>query len=136
MTVVALVLRTALGMLLVYAGALKLGDASTFADDIANYRLLPQLAPLLAITLPAIEIVCGLALIVTRGAWRAGAALVATLLMAMFTVAVSAAWSRGIDVRCGCFGTGGGPIDGLTVARDVAFVSWAIVVGWLERPVS
>ena len=133
MKALGLALRIGLGALLVYAGALKLGAPATFADDIANYHLLPVLAPLLAATLPAVEIVCGLALVLLPARWRTGAALLAVVLMAMFTVAVGSAWLRGIDVRCGCFGTGGGPVDGLTVARDALFVLWALAVLLLAR---
>jgi len=129
------VVRVALGALFVYAGFMKLGDVSGFIDEIANYRLLPVLAPLLGNTLPTIEVVAGLALVTARGPWRDAAALLVTALMAVFTLAVTSAWLRGIDVRCGCFGTGGGPIGLLTVARDGALlaVSVTTLIGCLRE---
>jgi hypothetical protein len=82
----------------------------------------------LGATLPMIEIVAGLLLAIGPALWRAGAALLLLLLLLAFTAAVSTAWLRGIDVACGCFGKGGGFVDGLTVLRDLGFVAWAVVV--------
>ena len=45
---------------LIYAGAMKLLDPSGFAEEIANYRFLPELAPLLAIILPPTELALAL----------------------------------------------------------------------------
>jgi hypothetical protein len=121
-------LRFGLAALFVYAGAVKLGDPATFAEEIANYRLVPQLAPWLAAVLPMMELATGVTLALAPALWRSAAAILALALLTVFTIAVTAAWFRGIDVRCGCFGKGGGPIDGWTVARDVLFVMWAAVV--------
>jgi hypothetical protein len=131
--IVALALRLGLAALFLWAGGTKLIDPSAFAEEIANYHLVPSLAPWLAATLPTMEVVTGLALAVAPNPWRGGAALLSLLLLSMFTIAVGAAWTRGIDVRCGCFGKGGGPIDGLTVVRDLAFVAWAALVLRLSR---
>ena len=126
--VVFLVLRVLIGALFVYAGAEKLADVSGFVEEVANYRLLPQLAPLLGTVLPAVEVVAGLMLAVGPKTWRAPAALVVLILLVMFTVAVTSAWLRHIDVSCGCFGKGGGPVNGVTVLRDLILLAWAAVV--------
>ena len=68
MSRLVLLLKLVVGAILVYAGALKLVDTQAFATDIANYRVLASLAPWLAVTLPAIEIVAGLTLIVMPAA--------------------------------------------------------------------
>jgi putative oxidoreductase len=96
-------LRLGLGALFVVAGVLKLRDPTAFATEIANYRWLAQLAPVGAATLPAIEVLLGGLLIV-------------------FTAAIAQAVARGINVDCGCFGGGGGPVTGWTVVRDVALL--------------
>jgi putative oxidoreductase len=121
-------LRIGLGALFVWAGVMKLRDPSAFIDEVGNYRLLPALAPLLGTTLPTIEISAGLALVLSRGTWRSAAALLVVAMMVVFTIAVGSAWLRGIDVRCGCFGTGGGPIGPLTVARDVGLLAASLIV--------
>ncbi len=133
MKLLRLLLRLGIAAVLVYAGAMKLIDTRSFAEEIGNYRLLPSLAPLLAVTLPTVEVVAGLALAFGRGALRQGAALLVLGLLAMFTLAVASARIRGIDVRCGCFGTGGGPVTTLVVLRDALFVLWAALVFRLER---
>lgn len=126
-------LRLGLGGLLVYAGAIKAADPTQFAVEITNYRFLPWLAPWLAVTLPAVEIALGMALIAAPLAWRRAAALGTAGLMAVFTVAVAQVMARGIDVECGCFGSGTGPVTMLTVARDVALLAAAAALLSISR---
>jgi uncharacterized membrane protein YphA (DoxX/SURF4 family) len=128
MRAIGIVLRVGLAALLVWAGVAKLLDPKSFSEEVANYRLYSQLAPALATMLPSIEITTGLALVLSPRLWQKAAALLALVLLVVFTGAVASAWLRGIDVRCGCFGTGGGPITGWTVLRDVGFVTWATLV--------
>jgi putative oxidoreductase len=133
MQTVAFLLRIVLGGLLVAAGALKLGDPTAFANEITNYRFLPSLAPWLAATLPMVEIALGLLLVAAPIGWRRAAALATAGLMAVFTVAVTQVVVRGINVDCGCFGGGSGPVTGLTIARDLALLATAAAILWLER---
>lgn len=122
-----LALRLGLGGLFLWAAAGKIADPRGFARDIANYRLLPDAAaPALAALLPFVE--AGLGLAVVLGLWTRAAALGLAGLMAVFTVAVGAAFARGIDVACGCFGGGGAPIGWLTIARDLALLALAIAL--------
>jgi uncharacterized membrane protein YphA (DoxX/SURF4 family) len=126
----ALVLRLGLGGLLVVAGALKLRAPVAFATEIANYQLLPALAPYLAAVLPVVELVIGGALVLAPRAWRRAAALGALALLAAFTVAVGSAFFRRINIDCGCFGTGGGPITGLTLARNAVLMAVAAMLSF------
>lgn len=128
----ALLLRLGLGGLFLVAGALKLGDPAAFAQEIANYQLWPGLAPLLAATLPAVEIVAALVLLAGPVAWRRAAALVLALLSAMFTIAVGTAAARGLDISCACFGQASGAVSWLTVLRNLALLAAAVLVLWLE----
>jgi uncharacterized membrane protein YphA (DoxX/SURF4 family) len=123
-----LALRLGLGALFLVAGALKLRDPYAFALEIANYQLLPGLAPWLAATLPAVELVIGLALVAGPRPWARAGALAATLLLVLFTVAVASAVARGVNISCGCFGGDSGPVTWLTVLRDVALVAAALWV--------
>ena len=111
-------LRLAIGSLLVAAGALKLRDPAGFAVEIANYQLFPALSPYLAATLPAVELVLGLGLLVFPLAWRRAAACGAAILLVSFTVAVTSAYVRDINIACGCFGGGGDAIGPLTLVRN------------------
>ena len=118
-------LRWGLGALLVVAGALKLRDPGAFATEIANYQLLPALAPILAAALPLAEVLIGAALLLAPAGWRRPAALAAAALFVMFFLAVATAFARGINTECGCFGTGGGPITALTVLRNIVLIGAA-----------
>jgi putative oxidoreductase len=115
-------LRLALGGLFVVTGALKLVDPTAFAVEIHNYQLFPALAPVLAATLPAVELLLGAALLAGPRPWLRAGALASVGLMAVFTVAVASAVVRGINISCGCFGAGSGPVTLLTVLRDVALL--------------
>ena len=127
-------LQLALAALLGVAGALKLADPAAFAGEIANYRLLPSLAPYLAVTLPTVEIAIALALLVPAASWRRAAALAAFALLAVFTVAVTQVVVRGLNVSCGCFGGNSGPVTLATVARDLALLAAAAALLALGRP--
>ncbi len=128
-----LLLRLGLGGLFLWAAAGKIADPHTFARDIANYRLVPDtLAPAMAALLPFVEVGLGFALVL--GLWTRAAAIGIAGLMGVFTVAVGAAFARGIDVACGCFGGGSTPIGWLTIARDVALLAAAIALVVLSPP--
>jgi uncharacterized membrane protein YphA (DoxX/SURF4 family) len=99
--------QLAIAVVFLAAALGKIGEAGPFARQIHYYRLLPiGLENLLAITLPWIELVAALALIVGYRA-RAGAVICAGL-MGLFVFVVASAVARGIDIECGCFGTSDG----------------------------
>jgi len=124
--VLANVVRAVLGGLFVLAGVLKLQSGGQFAIEIANYQLFPSLAPYLAVALPPIEVLAGVALVIPG--WRRAGALCITGLLVMFTVAVTTVRLRGINVDCGCFGGDSGPITWWTVARDVLLLALAALL--------
>jgi uncharacterized membrane protein YphA (DoxX/SURF4 family) len=118
--------RVALGALFLWAAATKLPDMSAFAQDVANYRVLPgALVPFVAASVVGIEIVAGLAL-VTGIAARPAAAVISGLLIA-FIAFLAQALLRGIDLRCGCFG-GDEAASWWTVARDAVMLAAALLV--------
>ena len=123
--------RVVLGALFLWAAATKVPDLAAFAQDVANYRLLPPAAvPYVAAALVGIEILVGLAL-VTGYAARAGGLVAAGMLVA-FVAGLSQALLRGIDLRCGCFGGEDAATWG-TVVRDLAMLVPAVVVTWRGR---
>jgi hypothetical protein len=79
--------------------------------------------------MPMIEVTLGAALIVAPAAWRRGAALATAGLLVVFTVAVTQAVVRGINVDCGCFGgAASGPVSGWTIARDLALLAASVAL--------
>jgi len=114
-----LVLRLCVGGVLCWAGGSKLTAVASFAESIANYRILPaQANQLLAAVIPWWEVVAGLLLVF--GVWVRPAAMLAVAMFSLFGLAVSSALARGLDIDCGCFGTAaGGRVGVLTLFVDL-----------------
>jgi len=100
---IRVVVAFVMGGLFVYTGAVKMMQPDTFLGDIESYRMMPySLAWMVAFYLPLLEILCGLGLFWSKT--RQASALVLLGLMLAFIVAIAAAWLRGLDISCGCFG--------------------------------
>jgi len=125
-----LVLRVFLGGFYLIAGGLKVTDPGKFAQAVGNYRLLPhEMINLVAITLPWIEVVAGLFLIL--GIWRVASAWLINLMTLVFIGAIASAVARGLNVECGCFGTVGGRRVGLTaIVEDVFLLACGLWLVW------
>jgi len=97
--------RLILGVLFLYAGIEKIIHTEVFAITIQNYQLIPvSYTNLIAIVLPWLEFYCGLLLLL---GWRHQmAAFWVTLMNIVFLIGLSSAYVRGLDIDCGCFGTG------------------------------
>lgn len=128
------VARIALGLVFVVAGLAKIVNLGAFADQVHNFRILPvALENLAAMTLPWIEVVAGLALLLGLRA-RSGAVL-AAVLMAVFTVAVAQAMARGLDFECGCFGTADSTRVGLEkLLQNLGLTALALVASLRVSP--
>jgi hypothetical protein len=70
-----------------------------------------------------VEIAAGAAVVAGPRVWVRAGALASGGLMTVFTIAVLSAVVRGINISCGCFGSGSGPITWVTVLRDVALLA-------------
>ena len=123
------------GLIFLAAALPKIADLTAFAGSIHNFHLEP-LVPiaatnLLAVAIPWIELVAGLAL-VTGVRPRAGA-LVYTVLLAAFTAGVVAAMARGLSFECGCFGKAGAATIGVKkLAENLAMLALGFVAS-VER---
>jgi putative oxidoreductase len=137
--VLAFLCRLGLAAVLLYAAWPKLQDPGDFAKAIWNYRVsLPVIGlnyvNLMALFLPALELVLGLVLIV--GMWRRGASLLTAAFMVVFIAAISSAMARGLNIDCGCFGTSKVGVAiahkvGLRrLSEDVGFLLMSGVVFW------
>lgn len=131
---IPLIVRVALGLLFLAAGALKVGHASDLAATITAFGLgLPGvLVAVIAIALPFFELLLGAYLI---GGWLLPAAsLTAAALLAAFTLVVASVVARGLAVSCGCFGAADtAPATWWTVARDALFLIPAAYLAWWSR---
>ena len=100
-----LIFRMVLGLVFVYASLDKIANPQDLAKIIYNYKILPSfLVNIFAITLPWIELICGLFLI--GGIFVESSSLVIFFLLIIFIMGTSInVFIRGIDINCGCFTT-------------------------------
>jgi putative oxidoreductase len=130
-SVIEWILRVGLAAVFIYAGIAKVRDTEAFFWDIHHFELTnPDVSLILAVSLPWIEIVAGLALIFGR--LYIGATAICGVLSAIFLGAISSAWYRGLDITCGCFGRE----DNATnfpkhIAINVAMVLASLALSWL-----
>jgi hypothetical protein len=117
--------RLGLGILFVYAGAVKLWDVHAFGVVIARYHLVPEFLLLpAAMGLPLLEVMAGLGLVCeVRGSL--------TLISALLVMFAGVLWFgvlQGLDIDCGCFAPQDlAEHDGLRQAlyRDLALLALA-----------
>lgn len=140
-----LLARAVIAAVFVYAAVGKMSDVRGFAEDIANYQMLPDASiTFVALTLPLLELFIGLALV--SGVGARGASLLAVGLLLAFSGAMVQALARGIDLECGCFGeAAAASVDTWTVARNMVLAAiaaaplalgitpWPRLVGALRR---
>jgi uncharacterized membrane protein YphA (DoxX/SURF4 family) len=116
-----------LGLLFLVASLAKIVDVTSLASQVHNFRLVPLWSEhLVAMTLPWIELMAGLALVLgiraRAGAWVAGALLLA------FTFGIVLAMARGLNFECGCFGTADGTRVGWTkLGENLGMLALAVV---------
>lgn len=114
--------QIATGILFLAASLAKLGDVAAFAQQLHNYRAVPIWSEnLFAMAIPWIEMMAGLSLVF--GIRPRAGAVVAIVLLGVFTLAVAVAWARGLDFECGCFGKASASRIGLKkLAENAAYL--------------
>lgn len=131
---IGLLARLILGVVLIVAGGLKVTSPAASARAVRAFQILPyDFAGYVGYALPVVEILVGLLLV--AGLLTRASAVVGGLLMLAFLIGVISAWTRGLNIDCGCFG-GGGTIDAsqtqylADVLRDTgltACAAWLVV---------
>ena len=131
---VGLLARLVLGITLLVAGGMKVGNPRGAARAVQGYEVMPfDLAAYVGYALPWIEIIIGVLLVL--GLFTRINAVLGTLLMVAFVIGIGQAWARGLTIDCGCFG-GGGEVSaaetkyGQEIARDLFFAlcgAWLVV---------
>ncbi len=124
--------RLLLGLVFLVAAYEKILQPLDFAQTVDNYQLVPSWAVnAVALILPWLEALVGVCLV--AGFWLPGALSLATALLGVFLGAVVFNLVRGLDVDCGCFGSGGS--SGMSsmkvsVARDAVLFIISAVTTW------
>ena len=132
-----LVARLVTGGVWIVAGALKLPDPAASVRAVRAYDLLPEaIVPTVGHLLPVLEVVIGVCLVL--GLLTRAAAVISALLFLAFIVGIASAWSRGLQIECGCFGGGGFSADATDdypweIARDVGLLVLSLWLVWRPR---
>ena len=134
--------QIALGVLFVAAALPKIVDPPSFAHMVYNYRIVPgQFVNLMALIMPWIELLCGLALIL--GVWKEAARTIIGLMLAVFILAIGINLARGNAIDCGCFDPTPVPktraqrLEDMTfvIYRDLGMLLMVAQLWWAERRV-
>jgi uncharacterized membrane protein YphA (DoxX/SURF4 family) len=146
----SLLVRLGLAGILGYAGWLKVGDLAASGRAVNAYEIMSyDLAMVVGAVQPFLELAVAALLLVGLATRLAG--WVSAIMMVAFISGIASAWSRGLNIDCGCFSKGGQLAPGEVpnylpeILRDVAFLAMAIFLiiypvsrysldGWLNRP--
>ncbi|MFN0126208.1 MAG: DoxX family protein [Verrucomicrobiales bacterium] len=128
--VVTLLSRLIVAAVFIYAGVLKALDPQEFLLDVRSFQVLGDpWAAVMAVGLPWLEIVGGIALVL--GGWSRSACLVLGGLLLVFAGAFLQAWARGVDVTCGCFGKTENKTDfAQSLTIDAVLLALTALVWW------
>jgi putative oxidoreductase len=120
---IELAARWILGLTFIYASLHKILSPADFAKIVYGYNIFPEIfINLIAIIIPFLELVTGLALII--GLYPRSAAITINGLLLAFIVVLSINLIRGHEFDCGCFSAGeGGHTESpeMTIVRDIIY---------------
>lgn len=105
----------------------KFRRPAAFRDSVGVYPFVPKPAvAAVAVIVPVVELVIAFALLLA--ATRAIALYAASAMLAVYCVAVAAAWKMGAGGEdCGCSGEEGVPIGGWLLVRNVGLLAFSLV---------
>lgn len=134
--------RLGLAAVWLLAGGSKVDDLAASGRAVNAYQLLPyDVATVVGAALPFVELALGVLLLLGL-ATRLTAGVSAALLV-VFIAGIASAWSRGLAIDCGCFGSGGQLETGQApsylpeILRDLGFLALAgFLLIWPRTPVS
>jgi putative oxidoreductase len=99
--ILSLAARLILGIVFLFFAVGKITDPESFAKSIANYGIMPNFTiNLMALTLPWMELLCGVFLI--AGIRLRSSSLICGGLLIIFIIAVVVAMVEGLNINCGC----------------------------------
>ena len=115
------------------AAVLKIVDPADFMRAILRYQVFPPvLAWVAALWVPWLEVAAALGLFFRS--WRQAAAGLIILMLIGFEVLLASAAMRGLDIDCGCLGSGVELSVQLALLRNLGLLLLAIILIILERP--
>ncbi len=131
---VGVLARLIVGVVNIVAAMSKFPDPAGNVRQVRAFQILPEsIVPTVGHALPTVELVIGAALLL--GLLTRAFAILAALFFIAFIIGISAAWARGLEINCGCFGSHGVPANpqrqyAIDIARDLGLLiccAWLIV---------
>ena len=121
-------IRLLLGIVLLVSSFGKILDPQSFAENLVAYQLIPspQWVKYIAVTLPWVEWICAVFLLL--GVFTRSAAILCSGLFLSFITAMSVALFRGLKINCGCFAPTGEMIGPLSLMRDLFFLALSSIL--------
>lgn len=120
---IELAARWILGLTFIYASFHKILSPADFAKIVYGYELFPHvLINLIAIVIPFLELIAGLALII--GFYPHSAAIIINALLLAFITVLAINLIRGHEFDCGCFSAGQSGYTSspkVTLVRDILY---------------
>ncbi|MFJ6195477.1 MauE/DoxX family redox-associated membrane protein [Micromonospora sp. NPDC092111] len=134
--------RLGLAAVWLVAGGAKVGDLAASGRAVNAYQVMPyEAATVIGAALPFVELALGLLLLL--GLATRLIAVVSVALLVVFVTGIASAWSRGLAIDCGCFGSGGQLAAGQApsylpeILRDLGFLALAgFLLIWPRTPFS
>jgi uncharacterized membrane protein YphA (DoxX/SURF4 family) len=127
---IELAARWILGLTFIYASFHKIVSPADFAKIVYGYNLFPEISiNLIAIVIPFLELVIGLALII--GIYPRSAAIIISGLLLAFIAASAINLIRGHEFNCGCFSAGQSGYassPSLTIARNIFYLALGVQI--------
>jgi uncharacterized membrane protein YphA (DoxX/SURF4 family) len=134
-----LIFRLVVAVVFLLAAVPKILDPMDFAKAIANYKVFMPVVGYdyiypVAIILPALELVAAIALFLPR--WKKAGSLICGGMLIMFIVLIGQAVLRGLNIDCGCFGSGAvgkalaNKVGISKILEDVAWAGMCAFIYW------
>lgn len=124
-----IVFRIVLAVIFISAALPKIVDTAGFAEDIANYKILPLIMiNITAMAVPWLELMSGLSLL--NGYYMRSGAIIVLCLNIVFLAAAGSAMARGLDINCGCetLANTDGKVGWDLIAQDILWSLMAVAV--------
>jgi uncharacterized membrane protein YphA (DoxX/SURF4 family) len=133
------IFRIVIAVVFLLAAVPKILDPLEFAKAIANYKVYMPVVGydyiyLVAIVLPSLELVAAVALFLPR--WKRAGSLICGAMLLMFIVLIGQAVLRGLNIDCGCFGSGkvahalAQKVGVEKILEDVAWLLMCVFIYW------
>ncbi len=131
---IAISVRFYLAVVFIAAAWPKIVSPYDFALSVATYQIIPlALVNFFSIVIPWMEMIAGILLLI--GFWTKPSTVIILSLLVLFTVALSIALAKGLDINCGCFASteAADEIGHATLFRDLTWIIMALFLLRFDR---